>query len=135
MPDAYADISFQESPHSKFLLLNGWQMKIQGENYRQAYKNGLWFFKNNKNKEFLNIELWIPESNLYSNANIKIIINSVDVKTIDVKRGKMVKISIPVSQNGKLDRFVAEVQLSDNLVEFSDMCFRVYQFELGNREF
>jgi ubiquinone/menaquinone biosynthesis C-methylase UbiE len=131
LPEKFVNLSFLQTPHSKFLLLNGWRSNHASPGMRQAYRRGRWFFRRSHGQTRLNCEVLAQGAVDSPPATFEFFADERKAFSVDVPRGVWVAFSIPLPPLSVTETFVAELHIGGMDERFGENLIWVRRLELG----
>ncbi len=131
LPEKFVNLPFLQTPHSKFLLLNGWRSHHASPGIRQAYRRGRWFFRRSHEQTRLNCEVLVQGAVDSPPATFEFFADERKAFSVDVPRGVWVAFSIPLPPLSVTETFVAELHIDGMDDRFGENLIWVRKLELG----
>jgi SAM-dependent methyltransferase len=131
LPERFVNLPFLQTPHSKFLLVNGWRSNHTRPGMRQAYRRGRWFFKRSPEQTRLDCEILLQGKAGAPPVTLEFFADEIKFFSADVPPGVWTAFSIPLPPLAVTETFVAELGIRGTDKRFTENLIWVRRFELG----
>jgi SAM-dependent methyltransferase len=130
IPQSLVNMPFPGEGSTRFHLLNGWQAREPGTNYRQAFGSGRWFFRRRPEQGFLSFEVLTPDMGQSPKARIRLTIDGQTVLDQYLHRGLWSRFMVPVNEIVSDEIFAVEIELVTENSNHAERVLRVRRLEL-----
>jgi len=130
VPRFLVNMPFPGNGSIRFHLLNGWQGRCPGTDYRQVFGSGRWFFRRCPEQESLSIEVLAPYTGQSTGGRLRVTIDGRTSLDKPLARGLWSRFRLPINQVATDENFAVEIELLTESSVHAERVLRVRRLEL-----